>query len=58
MGSDRAELSTVTRFVMLGLPGSCFSGQWHPFSCFFFVAAPLKIVFPKKGSLFFLQGHW
>ena len=25
--------------------------QWHPFF-FFLVAAPLKMVFPKKGSLF------
>ena len=27
--------------------------QWHPFSLFL-AAAPLKMVFPKKGSLFFL----
>ena len=27
--------------------------QWRPFSPLFFVAAPLKMVFPKKGSLFF-----
>ena len=26
--------------------------QWHPFSPFL-VAAPLKMVFPKKGSRFF-----
>ena len=26
--------------------------QWHPFSLFS-VAAPLKVVFPKQGSLFF-----
>ena len=30
--------------------------QWHPFSPLFLVAAPLKIVFPKKGSHFF-EGH-
>ena len=31
--------------------------QWRPFfSLLFWVAAPLKMVFPKKGSLFF-QGH-
>ena len=27
--------------------------QWHPFSPFFLVAAPLTMVFPKKGSLVF-----
>ena len=26
--------------------------QWHPLSFFFLVAAPLRMVFPKKGSLF------
>ena len=26
--------------------------QWHSFCRFFLMAAPLKIVFPKKGSLF------
>ena len=29
--------------------------QWHPVSLFF-VAAPVKMVLPKKGSLFF-PGH-
>ena len=43
--------------VFLGnLVAQLFSGtHWHPFS-FFLVAAPLKMVFPKKGSLLF-QGH-
>ena len=31
--------------------------QWHPFSLFFSVAAPLKMVLPKKGSLSF-RGPW
>ena len=30
--------------------------QWHPFSLSF-GGCPTKMVFPKKGSLFF-QGHW
>ena len=34
--------------------GSCTSVvQWPPFSPFFFGGCPTKMVFPKKGSLFF-----
>ena len=46
--------SQPSSFLRLGgLSGSSLSSQWHPFCHFFFVAAPLEIVFPKKGSLFF-----
>ena len=48
-----AEIAALKFAMSLLEAGRCLSCSVAPFFHLFLVAAPLKMVFPKKGSLFF-----